>query len=88
MTKTIICDNCNGTGYAYRWFGINPSKETCSQCDGIGTLRVLMTNADCIRDMSDEELADAIACPYDGICFSKGDCHECCLEWLRKSAED
>ena len=53
-----------------------------------------MTNADWIRAMSDEELANNIMCPHE-ICG--GDvipceiprrCTECCLKWLKQIYED
>lgn len=48
-----------------------------------------MTNADKIRQMSDEELAKIIMCPYNTepyLC-SRKECNDCCLEWLQKEAE-
>lgn len=49
-----------------------------------------MTNADRIRQMTDEELADFL----DGfLCYQVGecraddiDCQECCLKWLKQEA--
>ena len=55
---------------------------------------VPMTNAQKIRAMSDEELAEKIKdCPYFwndyyDPCYSDKDCFSCILEWLRKPAED
>lgn len=50
------------------------------------------TNADRIRAMSDEELAEIIACPkglFDRMgCFDDNrDCKHCTLEWLQQPAE-
>ena len=49
----------------------------------------LTTNADRIRSMSDEELADCLAptgCPYD-ICPEAGiTCNKCWLDWLKQEA--
>ena len=48
-----------------------------------------MTNGERIRDMSDEELAEIIMCPYDtdpSVCNYKGVCLDCCLEWLKQPA--
>ena len=47
----------------------------------------IKTNADAIRNMTDEELAIIIMCPYDGTkegdCFMEGrNCIQCCKEWL------
>lgn len=50
-----------------------------------------MTNGERIRDMSDEELAEIIMCPYDtdpSVCNYKGVCLDCCLEWLKQSVEN
>jgi len=50
------------------------------------------TNADRLRAMSDEELAETIACPkglFDRMdCFDDNrDCMACALEWLKQPAE-
>ena len=50
-----------------------------------------MTNGERIRDMSDEELAEIIMCPYDtdpSVCNYKGVCLDCCLEWLKQPVEN
>lgn len=48
-----------------------------------------ITNADRIRSMTDEELADILRCVPEYTDCPKGadDCRECILEWLRKEAE-
>lgn len=51
------------------------------------------TNADRIRSMTDEELANIIECPYGNPCFDehlpcKGSCHDCLLIWLQQPAEE
>lgn len=56
------------------------------------------TNADKIRSMSDEELAEIIMCPaeFDNVekhCRSvdannETDCIECCLKWLQHRYEE
>ena len=53
-----------------------------------------MTNADKIRQMSDEELASNMMCPnengLDEIECDKSDscnCYECLLKWLRLDSE-
>lgn len=50
------------------------------------------TNADRIRAMSDEKLAEIIVCPkglFDRMdCFDDNrDCKHCTLEWLQQPAE-
>ena len=52
-----------------------------------------ITNADRIRNMSDEELAVIIMCPYDGTkegdCFMEGrNCIQCCVEWLQAEVKE
>jgi hypothetical protein len=61
------------------------------------------TNADRIRSMSDEELAEFFTpfyydgpkfyCPAqadvgDGECAAKSDCRQCFLDWLQQEASD
>ena len=57
-----------------------------------------MTNADRIRNMTDEELAETIPCPhmvnwkkgnYDTCVHPNGKdgCKKCILEWLQSEAE-
>ena len=60
------------------------------------TVRVKQTNADRIRAMSDEELAEVISglgdCDtcylYHRRCSMNISCKDAVLEWLRKEAED
>lgn len=61
MKKQITCPVCDGRGFV-SW--INNTKETCStgsktctHCNGTGLREVDFTNADHIRSMTDEELA-------------------------------
>lgn len=63
------------------------SKEVCKQHD----LRVPITNADRIRGMNDEELAEYFspkACPTSitakGHCTIPTDCKQCWLDWLKQ----
>ena len=48
-----------------------------------------MTNADRIRAMTDEELANMVVCPYAKNNWDKckDDCFACRLEWLKQPAE-
>ena len=46
-----------------------------------------LTNAQKIRSMSDEELAEIIMCPYnidEELCSKAGICLDCCLKWLQQ----
>lgn len=52
----------------------------------------IKTNADRIREMTDEELVDVVPCPMtvDCVseeCVSKVSCALCILRWLRAPAE-
>lgn len=49
-----------------------------------------MTNGDKIREMSNDELAEIIMCPYladPETCIRETTCVECCREWLAEEAE-
>ena len=58
------------------------------------------TNADRIRTMVDEELAQLIQCPYEytgqelkcktlpASAVTEEYCRQCCLEWLRSTAKE
>lgn len=50
----------------------------------------MATNADKIRQMTDEELQQILGCPYP-ICPDLDldeDCKDCRLEWLQEEAND
>ena len=54
-----------------------------------------MSNADAIRNMSDEELAEFIKCPRDmhlGDCRAEENetipCSECILQWLKSEVKE
>ena len=62
--------------------------EPCCRCDS------RKTNADRIRNMSDEELAEFMSCPYMKDMYDERvhgwhdyDCSKCKLEWLQSEAE-
>lgn len=62
--------------------------EPCCRCDS------RQTNADRIRNMSDEELAEFMSCPYMKDMYDECvhgwhdyDCSKCKLEWLQSEAE-
>ena len=68
------------------------SDELCHRCDS------KQTNADRIRNMSDEELAESNLCPhmvnwkkgnYDTCAHPNGKdgCKKCMLDWLQSEAE-
>lgn len=50
----------------------------------------VLTNADRIRGMNDEQLAEVIMCPYGSepdVCCTKGTCLTCCTDWLLEPAK-
>ena len=59
------------------------------KCHYIGNCEhKVLTNADRIRAMSDEELADVVRCPHTGnwdLC--KDDCKNCRIKWLKQPAD-
>ena len=96
----MICPECNGMGETVYYVETARDENTvtmeqrkgiCRTCNGSGEKP--MTNADRIRSMSDEKLAEIIACPkglFDRMdCFDDNrDCKHCILEWLKQSAEE
>lgn len=78
---SVSCDTCK-----------NGNKD-CPHICLAGSDYEPMTNADRIRNMTDEELAIIIMCPYDGTknadCFMEGrNCIQCCMEWLQAEVEE
>lgn len=92
-TKNLVCYNCGGHGFITTIYEGGQTSTICPVCGGIGTHEIQMTNADRIRAMSDEELANIIECPYGNPYFDehlpcKGSCHDCLLIWLQMPAEE
>lgn len=83
-----VCDRCRVVGCLLNYGG-----KACRDARKRVCPDVVFTNADRIREMDDEKLAEVIMCPHDGdegACRGTPDaqtCIECCLEWLHKSAE-
>ena len=98
MTKTIVCPECHGFGHINRECENSTWSVLCDYCNGRGVLRVPMTNADRIRDMSDEELAEFLGrikepCDYCQLVVTTGACTEtlcddAMMKWLQQSVED
>ena len=57
-TKKLVCYNCGGHGFITTIYENGQTSTICPVCGGIGTHEIQMTNADRIRAMSDEELAE------------------------------
>lgn len=77
-----LCENCKNKSCGY-------ASEDVIRC-GDFEENLVQTNADRIRAMSDEELAEWITCPqYFGfkmVCDTS--CDACCLEWLKQPAKE
>ena len=80
----MICPECNGSGEAVYYIETDqdensvtvvPRKGICRTCNGSG--KKLMTNADRIREMSDEELAEFIQNMVDGSNSHNVACYGC-----------
>lgn len=95
MDHVIICPDCNGFGHINRSecdeFMGSVWTETCTRCNGKGILRVPMTNAEKLRSMSDEELAEFLAEVEYRRAFNGGGAkwydYNGVLCWLRKEVE-
>ena len=60
-TKKLVCYNCGGHGFITATYESGQTSDICPVCGGIGTHEIQMTNADRIRAMSDEELAEFLS---------------------------
>ena len=98
MSKRIPCKRCSGKGYIYvTYIEGNTGTATshiCPECCGAGVQFAPSTNADRIRAMCDEELAELL---LDGCRGSKCDdqpqnewgsvnCFQCRMNWLQQPA--
>ena len=96
-TKMDICTKCWGAGRVHGGDENSTWSKTCEDCHGIGFVRVPMTNADRIRAMTDEELAEFL----DDVQYREWEyrqenprekgyfqsCVEGWLNWLQQPAE-
>lgn len=79
-----MCDRCRVPGCLLNYNGKACKKARKEHCPD-----VVLTNADKIREMTVEELAEIIMCPHEtepDLC-NKPSCIECCREWLQEAAE-
>ena len=88
--KLVNCPQCGGFGFTSTPVSTDYKitvcrAKTCELCHGAGVIEVPMTNADRIRAMTDEELAELLfQVGYDNGWGMK----EYALEWLQQPAED
>lgn len=108
MNKRIPCKRCSGRGFINWTFSEgNTGTATsyiCPDCNGRGDIVVPMTNAERIRSMSDEELAERFtdatyykassfssaewAGPNGGTYSQKDSAKSEWVKWLRQPAEE
>ena len=80
-TKKLVCYNCGGHGFITTIYESGQTSTICPVCGGIGTHEIQMTNADHIRAMSDEEMAEfLIDLADDGNLRIR--------DWLQQPAEE
>lgn len=91
------CDNKTASGYCATTACINPQFSNIGTAQyGQGDQKRIVTNADKIRAMSDEELAEYMEeitdpdCPpeHGYMLCKEGKCKQCWLDWLRQEATD
>lgn len=81
MIKEVPCMDCDGKGFIAIFSEYSVWSERCPNCGGTGIVKVPMTNADRIRDMSDEELMTFLERVHVDPCSA------CCdnLYWCRRN---
>ena len=67
MIKEVMCPICQGYGFNLKCNENSIWSEKCQNCDGTGFVKAPMTNADRIRTMSDEELAEELVIEIEGL---------------------
>ena len=86
--KLVNCPQCGGFGFTSMPVSTDYEitvcrAKTCELCHGAGVIEVPMTNADRIRAMTDEELAELLfQVGYDNGWGMK----EYAIEWLQQPA--
>lgn len=90
-----VCLGRDGFGYCKYTMCINPQFSNYGTAQyGSGVQKVVITNADRIRAMTDEELAEFLShprsvCPQWDCekCEEDGNCRVCIIEWLKKEVD-
>lgn len=96
MYKEVPCPECDGHGFHAKFNEYSAWSERCKKCNGTGIVSEPTTNADRIRAMSDEELAEWMCslmtaeccdqrCPARDIC-NLGD--NGLVKWMKQLAEE
>lgn len=100
MKKEVPCLDCRGQGLISKFNEKSAWLERCPNCGGTGVITVVVTNADRIRKMSDEELSEFISRIEIGdfgqqvygktfcdMCKGQYECDDCRLWWLQQLYE-
>lgn len=97
-----ICSNKSASEYCNSTACVNPKYSNIGTAQyGQGVLKRIVTNADRIRAMSDEELAQCVerismmcaneycgkACPLFELCMSSAEKPSRTLDWLKQEAK-
>lgn len=76
MMKKVKCPNCDGVGhmrfYPDRKYPGALVADMCPKCYGTGQIEVPMTNADMVREMDDEAIANVL---LDWFCIGNRECY-------------
>ena len=92
MSALKTCPYCGGHGYITQFEDIEGGcrawANECIACKGTGAILVPETNADRIRRMSDEELADWAINKAPSIGKNYTDSRLGLLDWLQQPAEE
>ena len=86
------CDNCRVRKESAKAFDIHWHDESDCPYAKCPVPEFPKTNADCIRAMTDEELAEWVTylhCPhYEDDDYLCDDCEKCWLDWLKEECDD
>ena len=88
MIKEVPCMDCDGKGFIAIFSEYSVWSERCPNCGGTGIVKVPMTNADRIRDMSDEEMATELLPLFEELCEDGVPSKDYMRFWLQQPAEE
>ena len=83
------CGNKTESGYCATTACINPQFSNIGTAHyGKGVQKRIVTNADKLRAMSDEDMAKHLCCQWEECKSMNLECDKCLLDWLRQDAQD
>ena len=88
MKKEIPCLDCRGQGFISKFNEKSAWLERCPNCGGTGVITVVVTNADRIRAMSDEEMATELLPLFEELCEDGIPSTDYMRFWLKQPAEE